>query len=664
MRGAWWGREAPAGLRSGHDNPVPELLAGDRARLLQLFDGRRPSFTPEWAAQNADDAGTALRQLFGEQLEAVAQRLNRWPMKALVAFLDGAGIEALPGSAAEALLTIEVPDTAPGSVLVAAGFQAGARVDGVDSLVAFETERTLYAAPGKLGEVFVADRGSFVAVDPAQPFAPFGDPASQSATLLIGFATAAAASVALTFGVGVAAPSGAPPPASAGGVAPLPVPPGPTLAWEALDGGRWVPLDITRDETGGLAQGGLVELALPAQWRPGTPSGLAGAKSIRWLRVRIAQGVFAVAPRLLWLAINMVRALGASTVLDEIPSPVPGSNGRRMLLSQVPVLPGSLDLDVDDSGLGPTGQVRWTAVSDLAQAGSEDEVYEIDYTSGIITFGDGQHGRALPEGFRIVHATKYRAQSTVPDRVEAGAISVAITPLANVSKVANPLPASGGGATETMAQVLQRGPLEIRTRSRAVTPADYALLALRATGAQIARALAVPGLHPRYPGASIPGVVCVLAVPPDRGDGAPPVPDEQTLRALATSLSTAAAPAGVEVVAAAPEFQTVRIEVGILMEEAADAGTAATSVLRALDRYLHPLTGGDDGAGWPFGGAIQYVRLLLLVTAVAGVRATSWLSVVLDGVRQPTCQDVAIRPNALLWPEGHEVAIADPGAVP
>ena len=661
MSGAWWGREAPPSLREGHAGKVPELLPADRAALLATLDGRRATFTPEWTSRGPDDAGMALRQLFGEQLEAVVQRLNRWPDKAITAFLSGAGVELMPGAPAEALLAFTVADSAPRSVLIAPGFQAGARIPGVDTLAVFETQDALYAAPGAIGEVFVGDPGSFAAIDPTQPFAPFGDPPTSNTALLIGLTSPAAPSVTLTFGLGVAAPAGAPPPVGAGGVAPLPVPLGPALIWEVLDGAHYQVLNVNRDETAGLARSGLVELDLPTEWRPGLPVGLVDAKSTRWVRLRVAYGQFSTTPRLAYLALNMARALGARTIRDEVPTPMPASDGRRLQLSQVPVVPGSLQLDIDESGLQGGATMRWNPVPDLAAAGPEDAVFELDVVTGELRFGNGTNGRALPQGYRNVHATRYQAFSAVPDQVEAKGIVVPITPVESVTKVENPLASSGGGPGETVPQALARGPLEIRTRWRAVAPADYALLALHAAGAQVARAYAVPGLHAAYPGALIPGVVGVIVVPPVSGDG-PPVPGPETLRGLATSLAAAAAPAGVEVVTAAPSYQSVGVAVGVVLADGADAGAAATALLQALDTYLHPLNGGDDGAGWPFGGTISYTRLLRRITAVPGVRAAPRLNVVLDGIRQPSCQDVPIQPNALLWPVGHQVLILDPGA--
>src|SRR3954469_21909834 len=140
--------------------------------------------------------------------------------------------------------------------------------------------------------------------------------------------------------------------------------------------------------------------------------------------------------------------------------------------------------------------------------------------------------------------------SPAPAQIDAGAITTALTSIQYLGKVSNPLPTEGGGPGESTAQVVKRGPHEIRTRGRAGTVADYTLLALRAKGALVARAFAVSGLHPQYPGRAIPGVVGVFVVPPDRGQGKP-TPDPEMLRPVANHLAQHAAPAGVEVVAAA-----------------------------------------------------------------------------------------------------------------
>jgi predicted phage baseplate assembly protein len=682
MSAIWWGRESSTALRTPRPPRragMPQLMASDRASLLGELDGRADAFTPEWTNRNpAEDAGTALRQLFGEQLEAVVQRFNRWPDKALIEYLNVAGISPLPGVPAEVLLEFEVANDAPQSVLVALGFQVAARPPGATGLVIFETERTLYAAPCKIGEVFATSGRTFDQVDLSQPFAPFSDGRSSGAAMLIGLIGDNTPSQTITVGIGIEQAAGAPPPVGAGGVAPLPVPGGPALTWELFDGGSPVALEVIRDETGGLIRSGLVELALPQRWRPGGPAGLPKVKSQRWLRLRLAYGRFTDSPKLSFVKINVARALGARTVRDEVLEPVPNSSGRRMRVSQTPVVAGSLQLEIDGSGLelgalagaapaadrtSAQAATSWSEVADLAAYGPDDAVYLIDNTSGEITFGDGHHGRAPPEGFRNVRAASYRVMSPAPAQIDAGAITTALTSIQYLGKVSNPLPTEGGGPGESTAQVVKRGPQEIRTRGRAVTVADYTLLALRAEGALVARAFAVSGLHPQYPGRPIPGVVGVFVVPPDRGQGKP-TPDPEMLRAVADHLAQHAAPAGVEVVAAAPRYHDVLLDIGVVLEPGVDAGATLRCVLQAIDFYLHPITGGEAGDGWPFGGAIRYVPLLRLISRVDGVSAVKKLNVVLDGLRAPACKDVALTPYSLLWPAGHQVTQLDDGSTP
>jgi hypothetical protein len=192
-----------------------------------------------------------------------------------------------------------------------------------------------------------------------------------------------------------------------------------------------------------------------------------------------------------------------------------------------------------------------------------------------------------------------------------------------------------------------------------VTVADYELLALRAAGAQVARAHAVGGLHPALPGRPIPGVVGVLVVPPAHGAG-PYLPDEQTLAAVATWLSKNVAPAGVAVVAGAPHYHLVRVEAQVVIEPVVDEAAAITAVLEDLNGYLDPLIGGDDGEGWPFGGALRFAPLVrrLLEVQVGGRRALSavpLLALIVDGLRVGLCEDRPIPAHDLLWPTTHAI---------
>ncbi|NBH03918.1 putative baseplate assembly protein, partial [Amycolatopsis sp. SID8362] len=71
----------------------------------------------------------------------------------------------------------------------------------------------------------------------------------------------------------------------------------------------------------------------------------------------------------------------------------------------------------------------------------------------------------------------------------------------------------------------------------------------------------------------------------------------------------------------------------------------------AVTTYLDPLRGGEDGGGWPFGGAVRHTALVRRLLAVDGVLAVSGLSLTADGLRLPPCTDHPIPPDDLVWPD-------------
>jgi predicted phage baseplate assembly protein len=365
------------------------------------------------------------------------------------------------------------------------------------------------------------------------------------------------------------------------------------------------------------------------------------------------------------------------TFYDEVLTSVPNTGGSVMSLTNTPVLPGSLFLSVDDTaeisftppsagspasaGGTPPPAHLWQEVDDLSQFGTEDEVYVLDPATGEVTFGDGIHGKAAPPGFRNIVAISYQVGGGEAGAVDAKKVNGPVVSLPFITGVTNPQPATGGMDAETQDQAQARGPSEIRARGRAVAAADYEILALHATGALVARAHAVPGFHPVFPGTPIPGVVCVLVVPVERGLG-PPTPDEETLRAVSVYLSSQLAPAGVEVVTAAPLFHRVRVQVSVVIEPGVSRGVAVTNVLTQLNSYLDPVTGADDGRGWPFGGTLSYAAFVRRVmTYVPEITAVPRLNFVVDGMRGAACADFPISPNSLVWPVEHEVIALAPG---
>jgi predicted phage baseplate assembly protein len=665
---AWWGREATPG-----DPPelaadgTPILLAGSRDAIAAAVRARISAYTPAWS-RGGNDAGDTLVRLFAEQVEAIATRLARWPEKALVELLVTADLAQRAATPATALVAFTISPAAGSSVLVPAGLQLGARPPGSGDLVIYETDSDLVAAPVRIAGLFVEQEGalSAIAADPLpSSVLPFGAVPDRGRALWIGLDGDATLGPELALGFGVATPPDAPPPVDAGGVIAGPEPARPLLRWQLLDGATLRPLEVIRDDTAALARTGAAVVALPRTWAAGAPPA-SDAATLRWLRVELASGAYERAPELVALVLNAVSATAATTIRDEVLESIDAS-GRVYQLVQSPVVSGSLVIEVDEgqelsSALaGGTSGTVWREVDNLGQFGPEDRVFVLDAALGIVYTGDGVHGAAVPPGVANVLARAYRAGGGSSGAVAADAITTLIGSAPFATAVTNPMPASGGADVEPRAAAIARGPEEIRARGRAVTLADYELMALATPFADVRRAHAVAG-NPAYPAAFTTGVVGVLVVPAERGDG-PPLADAELLTKVAQYLAAAVAPAGVEVVAAGPAFHRVAIDARVILERGIDVGASVEAALAAMDAYLDPLLGGDDGGGWPFGGALGYIAIVRRLLAVPGVLAVPELEIVVDGETFSDCADVALPAGALVWPASHQIIPIDGGTL-
>lgn len=101
-------------------------------------------------------------------------------------------------------------------------------------------------------------------------------------------------------------------------------------------------------------------------------------------------------------------------------------------------------------------------------------------------FGNDIHGRRPDSG--TAFTASYRVGNGPAGNVGAGAIAHVVSTEARILAVTNPLPATGGVAPETAAELRRRAPQAFRTQARAVTPADYAEVTGRLAGVQRAAA--------------------------------------------------------------------------------------------------------------------------------------------------------------------------------
>jgi hypothetical protein len=440
-----------------------------------------------------------------------------------------------------------------------------------------------------------------------------------------------------------------PPPApDAGnyGVAPLPFQP-PNLAWEYWSGpsNAWVRLAI-EDDTQDLTRSGLV------RFNPMTDEAAVErfGMTLHWLRVSSRDATFSPVPQLGRIATNTVWASHAHTTTQEMLGSSSGARGQVFQLSQLPVLEGQqievgepeppvglelsqLQADEGSDAVtlgGATCWVRWHAVADFWASGPRDRHYTFDAVTGTITFGDGVSGLVPPIGTSNVRAS-YRSGGGPAGNVAAGAISQLKTTVATVDSATNRAPAIGGATIEPASEMMSRASRTLRHGDRAVTAQDFADLALESSRA-VARAVTLtPSFSPidwqdlsQTHELNRDGQVIVVIVPAATQPGRSPSLD---LLAQVAAYLQARCTQGVKLQVIGPTWIATDIEVHVASTTIENSDATLAAVRDAIARFLDPVTGGDDGTGWPFGRRPRISDLLACISAVPGVDHVSQIAV-------------------------------------
>lgn len=658
------------------DRTFDDLFAEARARI--------PRYTPEWTNFNESDPGTTLLQLFAWMTETLLYRVNQVPELNYIKFLQLIGVEPAPAQPARSELTFKLARTDVDTVIVPKGTQAA--VAGTSPPVVFELDAALVALGAALAAVQTFDGFDYLDrtsanAAPGQPYAPFGPLARAGSALMLGFDSPLTFTTA-DIDLAVFVPPSSPTPLLADlAAAPVPLPA--SIVWEYWTGTAWQAMVGQGDTTRALTQSGHVVLRGPGGALPKASLG-AVTKALYWLRARLATSAYEQPPQLQCVLTNTAPATAAQTVTGETLGGASGRPGQQLTLANSPVVdldqplivPAragdptagtvtilGLRLEVQD-GADPTEPASWLVwqeVDDLYASGPDDTHYVLDHDTGVMQFGDGRHGLIAPvlatDLTGNIVARSYRYGGGSAGNAPAGAVSSLLTSVTGVDTVTNVFAASGGADEETVDDAKLRAPSALQSRSRAVTASDYAALAEAAPGANVGRAYAQPLTHPRFPGVQIPGVVTVTVVP--NVPGPEPIPNESTLAAVCAYLNQHRV-VTTELYVAPPNYQEVTITGDIVVAADADLATVRDGVVNALNTYFHPLTGGDDGSGWPFGGTIFYSRVYRQIFAVDGVQRVqnNDLTILIDGNAAEPCRDVPIDPGGLLYSGAHVINVS------
>ena len=644
-----------------------DLVAEAKARI--------PRYTPEWTDYNPGDPGIALVELFAWMTELLAFRMNQVPKLAYLKFLELIGIELRPAQSASTIVTFGVlAGFADTRLTVPTRCQVStAEPDAEGRPIIFETKRTLTALRAKLTAVQSHDGYAYKLLSEANEtlaggLLPFGPLANPGSSLMLGFEDPGdfPPGCDLALGFWPSTPFKDPPPSPCGGAESAVASPA-KIVWEGWSGSEWRKVDIVLDETLAFTRSGIVTLRTPS---PGqivrARLGAAGDTPRYWLRARLETASYQVSPKLLGVRANAVWATEAQTVVDEILGGSDGSSDQVFTIPNTPVLPGSLELQVYETNQPET----WRAVDDFFGKDPNDRIYVPDYATGDVRFagvsdpGSGKGGRIptanVDRAQTNIVARRYRHGGGVRGNVPAGSLTAPLTPLTGLDPagIGNPVVASGGSDEEDIAVAMERAPRVLKARDRAVTSGDFELLAMEA--GTVARAKAMPLVHPDFPGMDVPGTVTVVVIPELVGTLeqqiaiAAPRPVESLLRTVCSYLD-ARRLLTTELYVVGPQYVPVSLELSAVISPGSDGAELGQALRLAMQKFFHPIHGGSDGKGWPFGGTIRYADLYR-VTLSTGVLRLDDIEIRREGTPFGSCQDVPIAGHALI--ELTEVSIS------
>ncbi|HSV65925.1 MAG TPA: putative baseplate assembly protein [Mycobacteriales bacterium] len=645
--------------------PAPNL---DDRRFQDLVDDAKRLVMrrcPEWTDHNVSDPGVTLIETFAFMTDQLLFRLNQVPDRLYIKFLELIGLRLIPPTPAQAPVTFWLSAPAITPVAIATGTKAATLRTETDESVIFSTEDDLAIVPCALACVMTQPSGGDDATDRTEemklgrPFSAFSEVPQPDDVILVGLTDPVPRCVVRldldcrVEGVGVH-------------------PDHPPLVWEAWTGDGWTECLVSTDETGALNRAGGILVHLP----PDHLASVVGGVRAGWLRGRVIQ-VPADFPR--YSASPVIHSLAASTVggtvdainADIIENEVLGASegvaGQAFPVAHTPVLAGVGTVVLETSS--PDGWQEWEAVEHFAASRPRDRHFILDGVAGEVRFGptirepDGglrQYG-AVPPRETVVRLRRYATGGGRKGNVGRGSIQTLKSSIPFVASVENLSRAQGGVDGETVEEAKARGPILLRTRSRAVTAEDYEAIT-REAAPEVARVRCLPAGEGADAGSV--RVLVVPAAPVDRGritfEDLVPAPD--TMERIATRLDEVRL-VGARVVVEPPLYRGVTVVARLVAKSRANTGKVQEAALDALHTLLNPLYGGSEGQGWPFGRPVYAGEVFAALQGVRGVELVEDVRLFganpVTGERGKETTKLELDPNSLVFSYAHRVRVEE-----
>jgi len=304
------------------------------------------------------------------------------------------------------------------------------------------------------------------------------------------------------------------------------------------------------------------------------------------------------------------------------------SNGREFqffTLASSPVyLFDPADVDNDLADFNPKVSVNgepWKLKPNLLNSTPGEKHFAVNAVTGEIRFGNNQFGAVPPVGAEIVCETYHRAGGAIGN-VDSGRINHIRDTIpgagSNQITVYNPGPAVGGRDLEPLTGAFARTVRELEKPYRTVSASDFETLAREADPGQVARVKCLPNRNLETSTKNQTGHVSVIIIPSNPDGEGKYIPGDDLKskvydylyprRLLTTRLHVVG-----------PKYLEIGINFNVTAKSNVNPDQLEQNIRHRLGEFLHPLTGGGDGDGWPFGRDIFISEIYKVIGDVPGV---------------------------------------------
>lgn len=458
----------------------------------------------------------------------------------------------------------------------------------------------------------------------------------------------------------------------------------PHIVWEYVAPDYlWKPLDV-EEGTANLTSSGTVAFTGPSDSEKVEVFGL---ETLYWYRACLAHGKYDHPPEVKGIYLNTVMAANQTRYRqDQVIGSGTGAANQGLLLTRIPVLGGDVwvreperpseeelenhrkefikyfrekdlgDVKTEDliearetTAGGGEEQiwVRWLKVPNFLFSGPRSRHYTLDSIKGEITFGNGEKGLLPPTGKDNIIVRNY--QTGGGEKANKVATPLAIKELKSsipyVDKVFNVQNAVGGSDPWSLEETMEFGPQSIKNRGRAVTIEDYEWMILQQF-TRVARTKCIPTRIPGKNGklAFKPGAATMIIVPKSRDRKPQPskglleiIRDYVREKALGNIFS--------DIHVIGPKFKEIRIKANVKPKLPEESSIVERRIIKELEAFFHPLTGGKQGKGWDFGRDVYISEVYAVIERTEGVDRVESESVIF--IEKPEELSVEVDDNSL-----------------